>query len=119
MPQTTVESPDFHPETLLRDWGNGHGFRLADAQTGVCAFGATGSGKTSGQLNTLPTVKVNKGGDEPGACTVAVAMDELPGVSVAQTVIRLVVLPSAQAGTQLKTPLLVIEAPFGAALPKL
>lgn len=53
MGQTTVELPDFHPQTLLRDWGNGHGFRLADAQTGVCAFGATGSGKTSGPARHL------------------------------------------------------------------
>jgi hypothetical protein len=40
--------PDFHPQTVLRDWQNGHAFRLADAQTGVIVFGATGSGKTSG-----------------------------------------------------------------------
>lgn len=39
---------DFHPLTVLREWGNGQGFRLADALTGVCVFGATGSGKTSG-----------------------------------------------------------------------
>ncbi len=39
---------EFDPQTVLRDWGNGQGFRLADALTGVCAFGATGSGKTSG-----------------------------------------------------------------------
>jgi hypothetical protein len=51
--QTTGELPDFHPETLLRDWGNGQGFRLADAQTGVCAFGATGSGKTTGPAKHL------------------------------------------------------------------
>ena len=38
----------FHPQTIIRDWGNGQAFRLADAQTGVCIFGATGSGKTSG-----------------------------------------------------------------------
>jgi hypothetical protein len=40
--------PDFHPLTPVRDWGNGQAFRLADALTGVAAFGATGSGKTSG-----------------------------------------------------------------------
>jgi hypothetical protein len=45
--------PEFHPQTVLRDWGNGHAFRLADAQTGVCAFGATGSGKTSGPAKHL------------------------------------------------------------------
>ena len=45
--------PDFHPQTVIRDWGNGHAFRLADAQTGVCVFGATGSGKTSGPAKHL------------------------------------------------------------------
>lgn len=39
--------PDFHPDTVIRDWGNGHAFRLGDALTGTIAFGATGSGKTS------------------------------------------------------------------------
>ena len=45
--------PEFHPQTVLRDWGNGEGFRLADALTGVCVFGATGSGKTSGPAKHL------------------------------------------------------------------
>jgi hypothetical protein len=45
--------PDFHPQTILRDWGNGQAFRLADALTGVCVFGATGSGKTSGPAKHL------------------------------------------------------------------
>jgi hypothetical protein len=40
--------PDFHPLTVIRDWGNGQAFRITDALTGVSAFGATGSGKTSG-----------------------------------------------------------------------
>lgn len=40
--------PEFHPQTVLRDWGNGQAFRIVDALTGVCVFGATGSGKTSG-----------------------------------------------------------------------
>jgi hypothetical protein len=44
---------DFHPQTVIRDWGNGQAFRLADAQTGVCVFGATGSGKTSGPAKHL------------------------------------------------------------------
>jgi hypothetical protein len=43
MSLSTDELPDFHPQTVLRDWGNGQGFRLADALTGVCVFGATGS----------------------------------------------------------------------------
>lgn len=45
--------PDYHPQTILRDWDNGQAFRLADAQTGVCVFGATGSGKTSGAAKHL------------------------------------------------------------------
>jgi len=40
--------PEFHPLTVVRDWGNGQAFRIADALTGVAVFGATGSGKTSG-----------------------------------------------------------------------
>ena len=45
--------PEFHPQTILRDWGGGDAFRLADALTGVCVFGATGSGKTSGPAKHL------------------------------------------------------------------
>ncbi|HEY5233705.1 MAG TPA: hypothetical protein VIK35_09250 [Verrucomicrobiae bacterium] len=45
--------PEFHPQTVLRDWGNGEGFRLSDALTGACVFGATGSGKTSGPAKHL------------------------------------------------------------------
>ena len=45
--------PQFHPQTVIRDWGNGQAFRLADALTGVCVFGATGSGKTSGPAKHL------------------------------------------------------------------
>jgi hypothetical protein len=47
------EQQPFHPQTILRDWGNGHAFRLSDALTGVCCFGATGSGKTSGPAKHL------------------------------------------------------------------
>ncbi|HVT11815.1 MAG TPA: TraM recognition domain-containing protein [Fimbriimonadaceae bacterium] len=39
---------EFHPMTIVRDWGDGDCFRLADALSGVCIFGATGSGKSSG-----------------------------------------------------------------------
>ena len=53
MISATSNLPEFHPQTVLRDWGNGHAFRLADAQTGVCVFGATGSGKTSGPAKHL------------------------------------------------------------------
>ncbi|SMF97902.1 TraM recognition site of TraD and TraG [Methylomagnum ishizawai] len=45
--------PDFHPLTVIRDWRNGEAFRIADALTGVCVFGATGSGKTSGAAKHL------------------------------------------------------------------
>lgn len=38
----------FAPQTVIRDWGAGQAFKLSDALTGVCVFGATGSGKTSG-----------------------------------------------------------------------
>ena len=48
MSENPAALPEFHPQTVLRDWGNGNTFRLADAQTGVSVFGATGSGKTSG-----------------------------------------------------------------------
>ena len=53
MAQGEQELPDFHPQTVIRDWGNGQAFRLADALTGVCVFGATGSGKTSGPAKHL------------------------------------------------------------------
>lgn len=42
------EAVDFRDTNLIRDWGNGDGFRLSDAKTGVAIFGATGSGKTTG-----------------------------------------------------------------------
>jgi hypothetical protein len=45
--------PQFHPQTVLRDWKDGQAFRLSDAQTGVLVFGATGSGKTSGPAKHL------------------------------------------------------------------
>jgi hypothetical protein len=38
---------------VIRDWGKGQAFRLADALTGVAVFGATGSGKTSGVAKHL------------------------------------------------------------------
>src|SRR3984957_10421928 len=53
VPDSSEEWPDFHPQTVLRDWGNGQAFRLGDALTGVCVFGATGSGKTSGPAKHL------------------------------------------------------------------
>lgn len=46
-------SDTFHPQTVIRDWGDGQAFHLADALTGVCVFGATGSGKTSGPAKHL------------------------------------------------------------------
>lgn len=50
---TDERLPEFHPQTIIRDWGDGHAFRIADALTGVCVFGATGSGKTSGPAKHL------------------------------------------------------------------
>ncbi|MGA2869654.1 MAG: hypothetical protein ABSF34_10900, partial [Verrucomicrobiota bacterium] len=47
------ELPEFHPQTPLRNWGSGQAFHLSDALTGVCVFGATGSGKTSGPAKHL------------------------------------------------------------------
>jgi hypothetical protein len=44
---------EFHPLSVIRDWPNGQAFRLDDALTGVCVFGATGSGKTSGPAKHL------------------------------------------------------------------
>jgi hypothetical protein len=40
--------PDFHPLTVLRSLGDDDFFRIFEALTGICVFGATGSGKTSG-----------------------------------------------------------------------
>lgn len=53
MPDGDEDWPEFHPQTVLRKWGDGQAFRLSDAQTGVCVFGATGSGKTSGPAKHL------------------------------------------------------------------
>jgi type IV secretory pathway TraG/TraD family ATPase VirD4 len=39
---------DFTPQKVLIDWKGNQAFTIADAQTGVAVFGATGSGKTSG-----------------------------------------------------------------------
>jgi hypothetical protein len=49
----TQRLPEFNPQTVVRDWGGGNAFRIADALTGVCVFGATGSGKTSGPAKHL------------------------------------------------------------------
>jgi TraM recognition site of TraD and TraG len=53
MAEGEQDLPEFHPQTVLRDWNHGQAFRLADALTGVCVFGATGSGKTSGPAKHL------------------------------------------------------------------
>jgi hypothetical protein len=45
--------PPYHPQNVIRDWGNGDAFRLADAVTGTVCFGSTGSGKTSGPAKHL------------------------------------------------------------------
>jgi hypothetical protein len=51
--QGSLSLPEFHPDRMLCDWGDGHGLRLSDALTGVGVFGATGSGKTSGPARHL------------------------------------------------------------------
>lgn len=48
-----AQTVPFHPMTVLRPWHQGLAFRIADAVTGVCVFGATGSGKTSGVAKHL------------------------------------------------------------------
>jgi hypothetical protein len=47
------ELPEFHPATVLRDWGKAGVFDVAAAKTGVAMLGATGSGKTSGPAKHL------------------------------------------------------------------
>jgi type IV secretory pathway TraG/TraD family ATPase VirD4 len=42
-----ADLPDFHPMTVIRDWNNGEAFRIVNATSGVIAFGASGSGKTT------------------------------------------------------------------------
>ncbi len=57
----------FNPAAMLRPWGDGDGFRVADALTGVCVFGATGSGKTSGPAKHLAYAYLSTGTEtEPG-----------------------------------------------------
>ncbi len=55
---------DFDPQRVLIDWKDALGFTIADAQTGVAVFGATGSGKTSGpgQLLARAYLKAGFGG---------------------------------------------------------
>jgi type IV secretory pathway TraG/TraD family ATPase VirD4 len=49
MPSPGSPLPKYHPATIIRaDPDTGWQFTIADAQTGVACFGATGSGKTSG-----------------------------------------------------------------------
>jgi len=52
MPQSPANLPEFHPQTILREWGE-DAFHLSDALTGAVVFGATGSGKTSGVAKHL------------------------------------------------------------------
>ena len=53
--------PSFHPHTLLCDWGDGHGFRIADALTGVAVFGAPGRERRPDQAATSPTYRAGFG----------------------------------------------------------
>ena len=51
----------FHPATVIRDWDNGQGFTIADAVTGVAAFGATGSGRLSGPAGSRHRLSRKRG----------------------------------------------------------
>ncbi len=51
--RSSVVEETFEPSMTVRQWKNGEAFSLADALTGVCVFGATGSGKTSGPAKHL------------------------------------------------------------------
>ena len=51
----------FNPAAALRDWRDGDYFRVADALTGVCVFGATGSGKTSGPAKFIAHAYLSAG----------------------------------------------------------
>jgi hypothetical protein len=57
-------SAPFDLGKVLIDWKDAQGFTLADAMTGVCVFGATGSGKTSGpgRLIAQSYMKAGMGG---------------------------------------------------------
>jgi hypothetical protein len=54
-------SADFDPQKVLIDWKDAVGFTIADAQTGVAVFGATGSGKTSGPGQLLARAYLRAG----------------------------------------------------------
>jgi TraM recognition site of TraD and TraG len=55
--------PDFDPQKVLFGWSENDpdGFTIADATAGVCVFGATGSGKTSGPGRTLAHAYLKNG----------------------------------------------------------
>src|ERR1019366_7350407 len=52
---------DFDSQRMLIDWKDAAGFTIADAQTGVAVFGATGSGKTSGPGQLLARAYLRAG----------------------------------------------------------
>lgn len=52
---------DFSAQKVLIDWKGGQTFTIADAQTGVAVFGATGSGKTSGPGRLLAQAYLKAG----------------------------------------------------------
>ena len=73
-----MELPPYHPLTELRDWRSaapGAAFRIADAQTHVVCFGATGSGKSSGPLAHLARAYLAHGF---GGCVCCSKPDERP-----------------------------------------
>jgi len=51
----------FDPQSVLIDWKDAQGFTVADAQSGVAVFGATGSGKTSGPGQLLARAYLSEG----------------------------------------------------------
>jgi hypothetical protein len=52
---------EWDAQRVLIDWKDGVGFTMADAQTGVAVFGATGSGKTSGPGKLLAQAYLRAG----------------------------------------------------------
>jgi type IV secretory pathway TraG/TraD family ATPase VirD4 len=58
--------PDFHPQTILRDLGNGDCIRLIDMASGTIVTGASGGGKTSAVSKFLAYGHLAAAGGGPG-----------------------------------------------------
>jgi hypothetical protein len=65
----------FDPQSVLIDWKDARGFTVADAQTGVAVFGATGSGKTTGPGQLLARAYLREG---MGGLVLCAKADERP-----------------------------------------